>query len=183
MKEPLPDCVGGGGTTVFDGSGTLPLGRRCKSCETSAEGGGATTDGACRVSFGFRMPARSGADTGGGITAKLFICTGVLEVSRLTPPGAGGITLAAIVGVDRDCWRVTLGAGATTDVFREGALSARSRDTLGAGGTIAGASAGATNLCSPATLGAGGIRMALRFGAVSVRSGDTDGAGAITSLS
>src|SRR5579863_2797671 len=31
-NDPLPDCVGGGGTTVFEGSGTLPLGRWRKSC-------------------------------------------------------------------------------------------------------------------------------------------------------
>jgi len=28
MNDPLPDCVGGGGTTVFDGSGMLPLVKR-----------------------------------------------------------------------------------------------------------------------------------------------------------
>ena len=94
MNDPLPDCVGGGGTTVFDESGMLPLARRCKSCETSAEGGGAMTEGAGKLSLGLRRAARSGAETGGGTTAA-FICTGELESSRLTAPGAGGITLAA----------------------------------------------------------------------------------------
>jgi hypothetical protein len=28
MNVPLPDCVGGGGTTVFDESGMLPLAKR-----------------------------------------------------------------------------------------------------------------------------------------------------------
>lgn len=28
MNDPLPDCVGGGGTTAFDGSGMLPLAKR-----------------------------------------------------------------------------------------------------------------------------------------------------------
>ena len=100
-KDPLADCVGGGGTTVFVGSGMLPLAKRCKSCDTSFEGGGAMTDGAGILSLGLRVLARSGAETGGGITAALVICTGVLEVSRLTPPGTGGITFAASAGVDR----------------------------------------------------------------------------------
>ena len=100
-NDPLPDCVGGGGTTDFEGSGTLPLASRRMSRDTSLEGGGAITDGAGMASFGSRVPARSGADTGGGTTATFDICTGPLEISRLTPPGAGGITLAAMFGAER----------------------------------------------------------------------------------
>jgi len=97
MNEPV--CVGGGGTTVFDESGILPT-IRCWSCEMSAEGGGATTDGAGRFSLGLRRAARSGAETGGGTTVA-FICTGNWENSPLTAPGAGGITLVATAGLER----------------------------------------------------------------------------------
>lgn len=169
MNDP-PDCVGGGGTTVFDESGMLPLAERRMSCE-SAEGGGATTAGAGKFSLALRVAVCSGAETGGGITAGLVICTGEREISRLTPPGAGGITLAASAGVARAPSRATsrlmLGAGATTDGFSEGAVSGRSRETLGAGGITAGARAGATRAWFPEILGAGGINVALRLGAMS----------------
>jgi hypothetical protein len=165
MKDPVPDCVGGGGTTDFDESGRLPLASRCTSCDTSAEGGGAITEGAGKFSLGLRMGARSGAETGGGTTAA-FICTGEWENSRLTAPGAAGITLAASAGVERALSRATLGAGATTDVLREGATSARSRETLGAGGITAGPKAGATRVWSCVMLGAGGISVAPKVGAV-----------------
>jgi hypothetical protein len=119
IKDPLPCWVGGGGTTVFVGSGMLPPARRWRSCETSAEGGGAMTVGAGMFSRELREVARSGAEIGGGITAVLVIWTGELEVSRLTPPGAGGITLAASAGIERVRSRATLGAGATTDELRD----------------------------------------------------------------
>jgi hypothetical protein len=79
----------------------LPPARRRMSGETSAEGGGTMTAGAGKFSLGLRVPARSGAETGGGMTAGLVICTGERETSGLTPPGAGGITLAASAGVER----------------------------------------------------------------------------------
>jgi hypothetical protein len=101
MNDPLPACVGGGGTTPFEGSGTLPLARRRMSCETSADGGGAMTEGAGITSWGVLVVERSGAETGGGTTATLLICTGALESSRLIPPGAGGITLVDKAGVER----------------------------------------------------------------------------------
>jgi hypothetical protein len=122
MNDPLPDCVGGGGTTVFDESGILPLERRRMSCE-SGEGGGAMTAGAGRFSLGLLVAARSGAETGGGITAGLVICIGEREISRLTPPGAGGITFAASAGVERERSRLMLGAGATSDGLSDGAVS------------------------------------------------------------
>ncbi len=100
-NDPLADCVGGGGTTVFDESGMLPLEGRRMSCATSAAGGGAMTAGAGKLIFELRVEARSGADTGGGITAGLIICTGGVEISRLSPRGTGGITLAASAGVER----------------------------------------------------------------------------------
>jgi hypothetical protein len=73
MNDPPPACVGGGGTTAFDGSGMLPLARRCVSCETSDEGGGAMTAGAGTFRRELRAEARSGAETGGGITAEFVI--------------------------------------------------------------------------------------------------------------
>src|ERR1700733_5166159 len=119
IYNPLPDCDGGGGTTVFPGSCTLPLARRRMSGEISEEGGGATTEGDGSVSLGLRKAARSGADTGGGTTVVLVICTGALVISRLKAPGAGGITFADIAGLERAWSRATLGAGATTEGSRE----------------------------------------------------------------
>jgi hypothetical protein len=144
--DPLPDCVGGGGTTVFEGSGTLPLARCRMSCEMSVEGGGATTAGAGMFSFDTRLLARSGADTGGGTTATFDICTGALVISRLTAPGAGGMTLAASDGAVRVLSELAAGAGATTEGFSEGATEARSRVTRGAGAMTVGVSNGATRV-------------------------------------
>jgi hypothetical protein len=101
MNDVLAAAVGGGGTTVFDTSGTLPLASRCKSCDISVEGGGAITDGAGMVNLGLREPSRSGADTGGGTTAALVICTGERDMSRLTAAGAGGTTLEFRAGTAR----------------------------------------------------------------------------------
>lgn len=183
MNEPLADCEGGGGTTALDGSGIVPPAKRCVSGERSAEGGGATTEDAGKFSFEFRPVFRSGAETGGGTTAAFVIWTGELERSRLTPPGAGGITLPASAGLDRLRSRSAVGAGATTDVLSIGACSPCSRAALGAGGITAGPRAGATRLWLLETLGAGGISVALKLGAVVVRSRVTDGAGAITESS
>src|SRR5580692_5105885 len=102
MNDPPAGWVGGGGTTVLDESGMLPLEGRRMSWATSGEGGGAMTAGAGRFNFELRVGACSGAETGGGITAGFVIWTGGREISRVTPPGAGGITLAARVGVERD---------------------------------------------------------------------------------
>jgi hypothetical protein len=147
------------------------------------EGGGAITEGADRLSLGLRVVARSGAETGGGITAALVIWTGELEISRLTPPGAGGITLAESAGVERDLSRAAFGAGATTDAASDGVVSMRSRETLAAGAITVGARAGATRVWSFETLGAGGMALALRVGAISDRSRAADGAGAMTESS
>lgn len=100
MYDPLPDCEGGGGTTLLDESGMLPLASRRMSCEMSVEGGGAITDGEGKLTFGSRVVVRSGAEAGGGTTA-IFISTGALEICRLTAPGAGGITLPESVGDER----------------------------------------------------------------------------------
>jgi hypothetical protein len=102
-SEPPAAGVGGGGTTVLEASGippAPPLSSRRRSCSESAEGGGAMTEGAGKLSFAFRELSRSGAETGGGTTATLFICTRVGETSRPTA-GAGGITLALSAGADR----------------------------------------------------------------------------------
>jgi hypothetical protein len=123
-NDPLPDCVGGGGTTEREGSGTLPLASRRISCDISCDGGGAITEGEGKVTFEIRDVARSGADAGGGTTDTFDICTGELEISRLTPPGAGGITLAESAGAARVLSRDAFGAGATTVEFKDGAVSA-----------------------------------------------------------
>ena len=79
-NDPLPAGVGGGGTMALEAS-ALPLSRRRRSCVESADGGGATTEGGGRLSFELREVSRSGAETGGGTTATLFICTRVGETS------------------------------------------------------------------------------------------------------
>jgi hypothetical protein len=66
-NEVLPVGVGGGGITVLEGL-ALPLSRRRRSRAESAEGGGAMTEGAGRLSFAVREVSRSGAETGGGTT-------------------------------------------------------------------------------------------------------------------
>ncbi len=94
---------------------------RRMSVEISCDGGGATTLGEGSVRRELVRFARSGADTGGGTTLSV-ICTGALEIWRLTAPGAGGITFEDIAGLVRDRSRDTLGAGATTDASRDGAV-------------------------------------------------------------
>ena len=83
------------------------------------------TEGAGKLSLGFRVAARSGAETGGG-TRVAFICTGRLENSRFAVPGAAGITASASVGADRVRSRATLGAGATNAGRKDGVIGVRS---------------------------------------------------------
>jgi hypothetical protein len=90
-SDPLADWVGGGGTTLGAAERAEPLSRRRRSREESAEGGGATTAGAGMLSLAVREDSRSGAETGGGTTVWLFICTRDGEVSRVTADGAGAI--------------------------------------------------------------------------------------------
>jgi hypothetical protein len=119
-NEVLPAGVGGGGITVLEGS-ALPLSRRRKSRGESAEGGGAMTEGAGILSFAVRALSRSGAETGGGTTATLFICTREGETSRLATLGAGGITLALRPGAERAWSRETcVDAGPITLGRKEG---------------------------------------------------------------
>ena len=121
LTKPLGAGVGGGGTTVRDGSAALPLSSRRKSRAESAEGGGAMTEGAGRLSFAVFEDSRSGAEIGGGTTARLFICSREGETSRLTAAGAGGITLAVRAGVERVWSRETRAdAGPITLGFKEG---------------------------------------------------------------
>lgn len=179
-NDPLLVGVGGGGTTAFDGS-VLPLSRRLRSWTESAEGGGATTDGAGRLSFAVRELSRSGADTGGGTTATLFICTRVGATSLPTVAGAGGITLALSAGAGRALSPETrVDAGAITLGVRDGAASVRSRETRGAGAMMLGSSAGAISVCSERTLGAGGTTAAFRAGADRDLSEEILGAGGTT---
>lgn len=133
-SDPLAACVGGGGITVGPEPVALPLSSRRKSCVESAEGGGAITDGAGMLSLASRAASRSGAETGGGTTATLFICTRVRETSRPTGAGAGGIIAPLRAGAERASSRETrVDAGAITLEFKEGAVNARSRETFGAG--------------------------------------------------
>ncbi len=181
-NDPLLVGVGGGGTTAFEGS-MLPLSRRRRSWTESAEGGGATTDGAGRLSLALRAVSRSGADTGGGTTATLFICTRVGATSLPTAAGAGGITLVLSAGTGRArSPEMRVDAGAITLGVREGAASARSRETRGAGAMMLGSSTGANKVCSERTLGAGGTTTAFRDGADRDLSEEMLGAGGTTEL-
>src|ERR1700678_28433 len=105
LDDVLPEGVGGGGTTACERS-VAPLSSRRRSCAESAEGGGATTDGAGKLSFELRALSRSGAETGGGTTAALSICTRDDETSRLMAVGAGAITFVLSAGAERACSRV-----------------------------------------------------------------------------
>jgi hypothetical protein len=177
LITPVFVVVGGGGMTVVDGA-VLPLSRRRKSRIESGEGGGAITEGAGRFSFAVRELSRSGAETGGGTTVTLFICTREGDTSRLATEGAGGITLPLNAGAERDCSRDTrVGAGATMFVLTEGAAKVRSRETLGAGAMMLASRRGVYNVCSDRTLGAGGTISAFSAGAVRARLEDTLGAG------
>jgi hypothetical protein len=179
--DPLP--VGGGGTTVLDWSAMLPLAMRRMSGETSAEGGGAITEGAGIVSRALCEVSRSGEETGGGMIVVLVICTAERETSRLTAPGAGGMMLAFIAGAERERSRERFGAGATTEGTSCGATRVRSRDTLGAG-AMTGArteefKSGAVCGRSRETFGAGGITDSTER-PLRVKSRVTSGAGATT---
>jgi len=100
-NDPLAACVGGGGTTAGVEERTLPLSMRRRSRDESVEGGGATTEGAGRLSFAVREDSRSGAETGGGTMATLFICTRDGETSRATVDGEGAITVPVRIGAER----------------------------------------------------------------------------------
>src|ERR1700722_12275619 len=204
----LPETAGGGGTTlavsepaVRDGLLPVTVGggattevlpntrfRRELTYEVLAGGGGggATTDGAGIASFEFRADSRSGAETGGGTTMVLAICTGERETSRLTTAGAGGTIPGLRAGAERArSWaasRERLGAGATTWVSSEGATNiiARSRAASGAGGITVVVSAGVERVRTPETVGAGATTLVFSAGAMSTRSRETLGAGGIT---
>jgi hypothetical protein len=116
-------CVGGGGMTFGDAA--TPLWSRRKSCVESAEGGGATMDGAGRLSFAALNAFRSGALTGGGTTATLVMRTRVDGTSTPLATGAGAITRALSAGAERDSAAETcVGAGAITFVRNSGPASA-----------------------------------------------------------
>ena len=83
MIDPLPDCEGGGGTTVLPGSGTLPPAMRRMSVEMSLEGGGATTLGAGKVNL-----ASSGIGTSVHLSGALFMMMTGLELVHVPYRGA-----------------------------------------------------------------------------------------------
>ena len=136
------------------------------------------------LSFAVRPVSRSGAETGGGTTATLLICTREGETSRPAVAGAGGITLLVRVGVERAWSReMRVEAGPFTLVLKDGATSVRSRETLGAGAMMRASRDGATSACSERTLGAGGTIAALRVGAARDLSEERLGAGGTTESS
>jgi hypothetical protein len=185
MYEVLAAGVGGGGTTLFERSGALPLANRCRSCDISADGGGATTDATGIASLGFRAFSRSGAETGGGTTMAFAICTGERETSRLTAAGAGGTMLELRAGAERAsraASRERLGAGAMTRVSSEGATNIipRSREASGAGAITLVARAGVERVRSLERAGAGATTLVFKVGAMSTRSRETLGAGGMT---
>lgn len=148
-NEPLLVCVGGGGITTAVERAALPLSSLRNSRAASAEGGGATTEGAGRLSFALRPRSCSGAETGGGTTAALFIWTREGETSRPTAVGAGGIMPAASADAERVRSRETLvEAGAITFALNEDDVRERSRETSGAGATMLVLSEGAVIRCS-----------------------------------
>lgn len=126
LMSPLPACEGGGAITVFEESETLPAASRRKSGDTSAEGGGAMTEGEGMFSFEVRDVSRSGAETGGGTTATLVICTGDREIWGLDALGAGGMIAPVSAGAGRAFSRARFGAGATTLESSRGATRAGS---------------------------------------------------------
>jgi len=135
-NDVLPAVDGGGGTTAGLLAPTLPLSRRRRSREESADGGGAITEGADRFSFAVRAASRAGAETGGGTTAA-FIRTREGATSRPAAVGAGGITLPLSAGTERGRSReMRVDAGATICASSAGAVMVRSRETLGAGATM-----------------------------------------------
>lgn len=125
----------------------LPLSRRRRLRSESADGGGATTDGAGRVSFALREDSRSGAETGGGTTEMLFICTREGETSWLTDAGAGGMIWLLRAGAVR-CWsrEMRVDGGAITDAFKVGAERDWSREISGAGAMTRESSFGANSV-------------------------------------
>jgi hypothetical protein len=98
--DPLAACVGGGGTTAGAAERIAPLSRR-RLGERSADGGGATTEGEGKLSFALRPLSRSGAETGGGTTATLFIFMREGETSCVTSEGAGAIIVPFSAGAER----------------------------------------------------------------------------------
>ena len=142
------------------------------------------TEGEGMLSFAVRAASRSGAETGGGTTATLFICTLEGETSWPTAVGAGCITVPVSAGVERAWSReMRVEAGPITFAFKEGTANVRSRVTLGAGAMMPASSLGATSVCSERTLGAGGTTAAFRAGAVRDRSEEIFGAGGTTASS
>ena len=107
---------------AFDVSGMLPDANRRRSGDTLAAGG-AITDGEGIFSFAGRDVSRSGAETGGGTTATLVICTGDRRASGFAAVGAGGMIAPLSAGADRECSRAALGAGAITLESSLGATS------------------------------------------------------------
>ena len=151
MNDPLPVCVGGGGTTVLRRIGNVAAGQAVQIARDI--GGRWRRDDRWRGQGQHGIAREWCARAKKPAAARLLtfaICTGALEISRLTDAGAGGITFVANAGAERAFSRVTLGAGATTEALRDGRIQWRSRaTTVGAGGITAEPSAGATRRVFP----------------------------------
>lgn len=183
MNDGAAGWVGGGGTTVGDEAAT-PLSRRRNSCAESAEGGGAITSGAGRLSFAFLTSSRSGALTGGGTTATLVIRTRVDGTSVPLVSGAGAITRAVSAGAERDGAAETcVGAGATTFALSAGAPRTFCREIFGAGPIMLASGRGAIRACSDGAVGAGGTTAEFRESAERDCSEAIFGAGGTTEFS
>src|SRR5258706_13151122 len=112
-RDPPPDAAGGGGTGFMCTSPAEVLPQLLRS-RLTCDGGGATTAGTGRDSFGFDT-SRCGAETGGATTSTVCV-RGTRELARSR------------------C--VSRGAGATTAGANGSAVCILSRETVGAGGTI-----------------------------------------------
>jgi hypothetical protein len=67
-NEPPPDADGGGGTG-FARRSPVAVAPQLLRSRLTCDGGGATTTGAGKVSFGVEEKSRCGAETGGGTTS------------------------------------------------------------------------------------------------------------------
>src|SRR5260221_5604813 len=93
-RDPPPDAAGGGGTGFMCTSPAEVLPQLLRS-RLTCDGGGATTAGTGRGSFGFDT-SRCGAETGGATTSTVCV-RGARELarSRCVSRAAGGATAGA----------------------------------------------------------------------------------------
>src|SRR5208282_1449817 len=134
-SEPPPEALGGGGTGLVRRSPVAVLPQLLRS-RLTCDGGGATTAGAGRASFGVDETSRGGAETGGAITST--VCdngTRELATSLGVLTGAGAMTVGASGVADRIfvSSRETFGAGGITAAGKVGATSDERKPSAGGG--------------------------------------------------